>query len=237
VVHSRTATGQTPREVSPSDWSQRATDLKVLIHELAHEMKNPMVTIKTFAQLLGDRYQDEDFRARFRDVVGSDIERMDDLLEMMIEFADFTQPRVNRISLEERLRSTVDEVGGECGKRQAVVRWQTNGFSPRIVADEDQLDYILKNVLLAVVSQAKIGSEIGISIRQDGKVDIAYIREGPRMASITQYLGSLTEAAGESILPLRILLAKQLVERNRGKIAVDSNDPEREILTLEFPIA
>ena len=237
MVPSWRATGQTPGEVSQSDWSQRATDLKVLIHELAHEMKNPMVTIKTFAQLLGDRYQDEDFRERFRDVVGSDIERMDDLLEMMIEFADFTQPRSNRISLEGRLRSTVDEVGGDCGKRQTTVRWQTNGFSPRIVADEDQLDYILKNVLLAIVSQAKIGSEISIDIRQDGKVDISYLREGPRMASITPYLGSVSEAAGESILPLRILLAKQLVERNRGKIAVDSTDPEKETLTMEFPIA
>jgi DNA-binding NtrC family response regulator len=232
-----TPPGQTPSEISHSDWTQRSIDLKVLIHELAHEMKNPMVTIKTFAQLLGDRYQDEDFRARFRDVVGSDIERMDDLLEMMIEFADFTQPRVNRLSLEERLRFAVDEVAGECGKRQAAVVWQTNGCRVPILADEDQLDYILKNVLLAIVSQAKIGSEISICIQKDARVDICYVREGPRMASITQYLGSLTEAAGESILPLRILLAKQLVERNCGKIAVDSGNTEKEIVTMEFPIA
>jgi hypothetical protein len=57
------------------------------------------------------------------------------------------------------------------------------------------------------------------------------------MASITQYLGSLSEAAGESILPLRILLAKQLVERIGGEIAVDSTDADKEIVTMEFPIA
>ena len=57
------------------------------------------------------------------------------------------------------------------------------------------------------------------------------------MASITHYLGSLTEAAGESILPLRVLLAKQLVERNHGKVAVDGTHAEKEILTMEFPIA
>ena len=238
VVPSWSAPGQTPSsEISHSDGSERAAELKVLIHELAHEMKNPMVTIKTFAQLLGDRYEDEDFRARFRDVVGSDIERMNDLLEMMIEFADFTQPRANRISLEERLRAAVDEVGDEWGKRQAAVRWQTTRFSPPILADEQQLDYILKNVLFAVVSQAKVGREIGIDIPQEGTVEMSYLREGSRMASVTQYLGSLAEAAGESILPLRILLAKQLMERNGGAIAVDSTDAEREILRMEFPIA
>jgi sensor histidine kinase regulating citrate/malate metabolism len=87
------------------------------------------------------------------------------------------------------------------------------------------------------VSQAKAGSEIGVEIQQKGTVVISYLREGPRMASITQYLGSLSEAAGESILPLRILLAKQLVERMGGEIAVDSSDAEKEVVTVEFPIA
>ena len=217
--------------------SERASELKVLIHELAHEMKNPMVTIKTFAQLLDDRYEDEDFRARFRDVVSTDIERMDDLLETMIEFADFSQPRLERVSLEERLRSTVDELREECGKRQAPVRLQTSRIGPAIFADENQLDYLLKNVFSTVVSQAKMGTEIAVEIQQTGTVVISYVREGPRMASITQYLGSLSEAAGDSILPLRILLAKQLVERMGGEIAVDSADAEKEIVTMEFPIA
>lgn len=238
MAPSWTAPAQTAfSQVGQTVCSERATELKVLIHELAHEMKNPMVTIKTFAQLLGDRYEDEDFRARFRDVVSGDIERMDDLLEMMIEFADFSQPRVDRTSLDERLRSAVDEVGGECGKRQAAVRLQTSRVGPAILADENQLDYILKNVLSAVVSQAKVGTEIGVEIQPKGMVVISYLREGPRMASITQYLGSLSEAAGENILPLRMLLAKQLLERNGGEIAVDSTDAEKEIVTMEFPIA
>jgi signal transduction histidine kinase len=200
-------------------------------------MKNPMVTIKTFAQLLDDRYEDQDFRARFRDVVSSDIERMDDLLEVMIEFADFNQPRVDRTSLDERLGRAVDEVRDECGKHQAVIRVQSRRVGTEILADENQLDYILKNVLSAIISQAKVGSEIGVEIQQTGKIVISYFREGPRMASITQYLGSLSEAAGESILPLRILLAKQLVERNGGELAVNSTDAEKEIVTMEFPIA
>jgi DNA-binding NtrC family response regulator len=238
VVSSWNAGTQVPAsQVGQTASSERASELKVLIHELTHEMKNPMVTIKTFAQLLDDRYEDEDFRARFRDVVSCDIERMDDLLEMMIEFADFSQPRVDRTSLDERLRWAVNEVAEECGKRQAAIRFQSSRIATAILADENQLDYILKNVLSAVVSQAKLGSEIGVEIQQAGTVVITYFREGPRMASITQYLGSLSEAAGESILPLRILLAKQLVERNSGEMAVDSSDAEKEIVTMEFPIA
>ena len=215
----------------------KASELKNLIHELAHEMKNPMVTIKTFAQLLGDRYQDENFRARFQDVVGGDIERIDDLLEVMIEFADFSKPQSNRVVLEEQLRATLDELGEQCAKRQAVVRWLGDRSERQILADENQLSYVFRNVMLTILSQVKMGSEVNLDVQREGSVVISYSREGARMASITQYLAASSDAAEEITLPLRILLAKELVERNGGGLAIGRADGEREIVRMEFPVA
>jgi signal transduction histidine kinase len=212
-------------------------ELSILIHELAHELKNPMVTIKTFAQLLTDRYQDENFRARFQDVVGGDIERMDDLLELMIEFADFAQPRWSKVPLQEKLRSALNEVTHECARRQAQIAWKGNGYSREVRADETQIKYVLKNVLLAVLSQAKMGSEIEINVEKQGCVTISYLREVARVASITHYFDKSSSGPGESVLPLRLLLAKQLVERNGGDMVLDYSDNEKDILKMEFRIA
>ena len=212
-------------------------DLSVLIHELAHELKNPMVTIKTFAQLLTDRYQDENFRARFQDVVGCDIERMDDLLELMIEFADFAQPRWNKLALQEKLRSALNEVTDECARRQAQIAWKGNGYSREIKADETQVKYVLKNVLLAVLSQARLASEIEINVEKQGCVAISYFREVGRVASITHYFDKSSSSPSDTVLPLRILLAKQLVERNGGNMILDYTDSEKDLLKMEFLIA
>jgi two-component system NtrC family response regulator len=212
-------------------------DLSVLIQELAHELKNPMVTIKTFAQLLTDRYQDENFRSRFQDVVGGDIERMDELLELMIEFAEFSQPRWSKVPLQEKLRSALNEVNNECAKRQAQIRWKGNGYSREIKADENQVKYVLKNVLLAVLSQARMGSEIEIDVEKQGCVAISYAREVGRVASITHYFGKPSASASENVLPLRILLAKQLVKGNGGDMILDYSDAETDILRMEFQIA
>jgi DNA-binding NtrC family response regulator len=212
-------------------------DLSVLIQELAHELKNPMVTIKTFAQLLTDRYQDENFRSRFQDVVGGDIERMDELLELMIEFAEFSQPHWNKVPLQEKLRSAWNEVTNECAKRQTRIRWTGNGYSREIKADENQIQYVLKNVLLAVLSQARMGSEIEINVEKQGCVAISYAREVGRVASITHYFGKSPASSTENVLPLRILLAKQLVKRNGGDMTLDYSDAEKDILRMEFQIA
>ena len=224
-------------ETSTENSHSRREDLSVLIHELAHELKNPMVTIKTFAQLLTDRYQDENFRARFQDVVGCDIERMDDLLELMIEFADFMQPRWSKVPLQEKLRAALNEVTNECVRRQAQIRWKGNGYSREIKADEAQIKYVLKNVLLSVLSQAKMGSEIEINVEKQGCVTIEYLREVARVASITHYFDKSTSSPSESVLPLRLLLAKQLVQRNGGNMTLDYSDIEKDALKMEFLIA
>ncbi len=215
----------------------KSVDLSVVIHELAHELKNPMVTIKTFAQLLGERYEDESFRARFQEIVGGDIERMDELLEVMIEYADFAQPKRSSVALGEKLRDIAKEVHNETVKRQIRFEWKGDGAASTVHTDEQQLSYILKNVLGSVLSQAKLGGEITLEIAGDGSIMIAYLREAARLASISQYLTSAGQAhSTEAVLPLRMLLAKQLIERNDGRLVIDQSDPDKDILRLEFPI-
>jgi DNA-binding NtrC family response regulator len=219
------------------DGRPQPEELSTSIHQLAHELKNPMVTIKTFAQLLGDRYQDENFRERFQDVVGGDIERMDDLLEVMIEFADFAQPHLSKVLLAEKLRSALDEVAKDFSRRQAQIVWKGPGYNREIKVDETQFTYVLKNVLLAVLAQAKMGSEIAIDLEKQGCVVISYLREAARVASISHYFDKSPSSPKESVLSLRILLAKQLVERNGGDMILDFSDTEKDILRMEFPIA
>ena len=219
-----------------SNGHAKSVDLNLVIHELAHEFKNPMVTIKTFAQLLSDRYQDENFRSRFQEVVGGDIERMDDLLEVMIEFADFTQPSQTAIALEEKMRAVLGEVSGLSNQRQTRFDWKKSGSVKLISADEKHLSYVLKNVLLAVLAEAKMGSEIKIDVSQPGAVAITSVREGARMASVSHYLSNAGSQSDEGFLPLRVLLAKHLVEKNGGRFSADRSDSEMDVVRMEFPI-
>ncbi len=221
----------------PANGHSRSVDVNVLIHELAHEFKNPMVTIKTFAQLLGDRYQDENFRTRFQEVVGADIERMDELLEVMIEFADFSPPEPNEVSLDDKLRAVLTELHGECAKRQTQFDWHGNGAGHLIRADEAHVRYILKNVLLATLGQTRIGSDIRIDLASQGALTISHVREEARMASIGHYLDDASSRPTESILPLRVLLARHLLEKNGGRFNIEPSNGDRETLRMEFPIA
>ncbi|HEU5464891.1 MAG TPA: histidine kinase dimerization/phospho-acceptor domain-containing protein [Candidatus Binatia bacterium] len=216
-----------------SNGQAKSVDLNVVIHELAHELKNPMVTIKTFAQLLGDRYEDENFRTRFQEVVGNDIERMDELLEVMIEFADFGKPRFEKIALGEKIRAALGAVQADSSERQTRFRWREQPGSRKIQADEAHLEYILRNILGVTLSEARKGSEIEVEQSANG-LAIRYLREGARVASVAHYLNETAAATKTDVLPLRVLLARNLLERNGGRLAIDAAPSDRETLRLEF---
>ena len=57
--------------------SDRLASLGTLSAGMAHEIKNPLVSIKTFAQLLPERDQDSDVRETFFPPIGQGVERND----------------------------------------------------------------------------------------------------------------------------------------------------------------
>jgi PAS domain S-box-containing protein len=64
-----------------------------LANRMAQEIRNPLVAVKTFAQLLPERYAEEEFREQFFSVVMGEIDRLHLITERLMEFA---MPRESR---------------------------------------------------------------------------------------------------------------------------------------------
>ena len=58
-----------------------------LAASMSHEVRNPLVAIKTFAQLLPERFDDADFRREFNEIVVQEINRLDLIITQINNFA------------------------------------------------------------------------------------------------------------------------------------------------------
>src|SRR6201999_1647872 len=74
--------------------SDRLASLGTLSAGMAHEIKKPLVSIKTFAQLFPERYQDSDFRETFSNLIGHEIDRIDSLVNQLLRFARPAKPHL-----------------------------------------------------------------------------------------------------------------------------------------------
>ena len=80
-----------------------------------------------------------------------------------------------------------------------------------------------------------MGSEIEIDLSSGGALVISHLREGGRVASIALLFGRKI-ASPRSLLPLRVILAKHLLETNGGHFVAAPLDSDRETLRMEFPV-
>src|SRR5207245_11746410 len=91
--------------------SHRLASLGTLSAGMAHEIKNPPVSIKTFAQLLPERYQDSDFRDTFSNLIGHEIDRIDTLVNQLLRFARPAKPLLRPMHVHEVLEKSLQLVG------------------------------------------------------------------------------------------------------------------------------
>jgi signal transduction histidine kinase len=80
---------------------------------LAHEIRNPLVTIKTFVQLLPTRHHDEVFREKFFRLIGHEVDRIDRLTVQLLELASPRVYTAEPVELHSIIQACVDLVAAK----------------------------------------------------------------------------------------------------------------------------
>lgn len=88
--------------------SERLATVGLLGASVAHEIRNPLVSIKTFVQLFPTHYQDENFRNRFSGLIVSEVARIERLTEQLLDLASPRKYLLKPTSLHEVVRASRD---------------------------------------------------------------------------------------------------------------------------------
>jgi len=176
---------------------------------LAHEIKNPLVAISTFAYLLPEKYGDEEFRGEFYRVVGMEVRRVKGLLESLLEFTRFSKVRLVENDLNESLRKVLREWEGEIEERGVRLEKELGDGLPPVLFDGEQLIFVLRRILASVL--AKVGSG-------------GYLRLGTGLGvvgSVEMQVEFGVEVGLEG-MNLGLFMVRRVLQRNGGEIEVRS---------------
>jgi len=143
--------------------SDRLASLGTLSAGMAHEIKNPLVSIKTFAQLLPERYQDSDFRETFSTLIGHEIDRIDSLVNQLLRFARPAKPLLRPMHVHEVLEKSLMLVGHRLYQKEIKLSRSWNANVDTIRADADQLEQVFLNFFLNAMDAMKQGGELAVA--------------------------------------------------------------------------
>jgi nitrogen-specific signal transduction histidine kinase len=142
--------------------SDRLASLGTLSAGMAHEIKNPLVSIKTFAQLLPERYQDSDFRETFSNLIGHEIERIDTLVNQLLRFARPAKPILKPMHVHEIVQKALQLVDHRMYQKQIKLTRLFDASVDTIRADPDQLEQVFLNFFINAMDAMKNGGELTV---------------------------------------------------------------------------
>jgi signal transduction histidine kinase len=163
--------------------SDRLASLGTLSAGMAHEIKNPLVSLKTFAQLLPERYQDSDFRDTFSNLIGHEIDRIDSLVNQLLRFARPAKPILKPLHTHEILEKALTLVGHRLYQKDIKLNRSWRADTDTIHGDADQLEQVFLNFFLNAMDAMKTHGELSV------KTEIH---------SDEQWVSALTYTNGES---------------------------------------
>lgn len=228
----------------------RLASLGSLVAEIAHEVRNPLVSVKTFVQLLPERRGDEAFVSHFLDVADEEVRRMERLLDLLVEQgrppADGDGPAAAGPAVE----AVAGLLRQRARKRGISVECEVAPELPELAVSEDRLRQVLLNLGLNAVdaspedgtvriaaSLAEDGGGVGISLRDAGPG----IPEALRERVFEPYFTTRSDRPGG----LGLAIARRIVEEAGGEIAVADAEaggaefrlrlPTRGALSVEAP--
>jgi signal transduction histidine kinase len=142
--------------------SDRLASLGTLSAGMAHEIKNPLVSLKTFAQLLPERYQDSDFRDTFSNLIGHEIDRIDSLVNQLLRFARPAKPILKPLHAHEILEKALTLVGHRLYQKDIKLQRSWQADVDTIRGDADQLEQVFLNFFLNAMDAMKSQGELSV---------------------------------------------------------------------------
>ena len=251
VFHDVTNVKRLEEQIRRSD---RLASMGTLSAGMAHEIKNPLVTIKTFTQLLPERFDDEEFRASFTQLVGDGVKRIDGIVNQLLAFARPSRPHLTIVQTHTVLQDSLRLVEQELLRKNISVNCQFDAEDDTLMGDPDRLSQAFVNLFLnaydAMQSEGRL--TIATSVIQNGhyaalptiqkedaraaiRIVVRDTGAGIRKANLSHVFDPFftTKSHGTG---LGLAVSHGIVEEHGGLIDVESEEGEGTSFIISFPL-
>jgi PAS domain S-box-containing protein len=221
--------------------AERLAAFGTLASGVAHEIKNPLVAIRTFAELLPERFADTDFREDFSKVVVREIDRIDNLVARLRGIASAPQPQLGPVDVRQPLSDTLKLLRGQIEQTRTTVRTAFEDPHPVVSIDDAQLKQLFLNLLQNAIEAMGTDGTLGVLVtrRYSGGANWIAIEISDTGPGIPESVQDrifepffTTKPTGSG---LGLAICRSIVDSHRGSIRAQ-NGPNRGVtIIVELP--
>ena len=218
--------------------SQRLASIGSLAAGVAHEIRNPLSSIKGFATYFRERYSHIPEDREVSSIMIQEVDRLNRVVSQLLAFAKPVSITKKPVPISEVIHNTLKLMERQSNDRQIDIETKIQPGLPLIPMDPDQMSQVLLNLLLNSAEAMARGGRIVISatLNQDRLIlQISDNGSGIAETDLSQifdlYFTTKTSGTG-----LGLAIVHNIVEAHDGDIKVESLAGKGSTVTIRLPI-
>jgi len=219
--------------------SRRLAAIGRLTSGVAHEVKNPINAIVVHLEVLRQKLNqaDPDTR-RHMDVIGSEIRRLDRVVQTLVEFTRPVELRLTDLDLRKLVNEVVMLASPEAERHNIQFEREASTEPLPVRIDADLVKQAVLNIVINGVQAMSDGGRLHITTRRESEEAIIIVRdEGPGIsAEIRDKIYNLYFTTKKGGSGIGLSMAYRVVQLHNGALEFDSVESQGATFTLRIPL-
>jgi signal transduction histidine kinase len=216
--------------------TDRLKSLETIAGGFAHEIRNPLTSIKTFIQLAPERKDDPQFIQEFSKVVLDDVYRIERLIQEILDYARYMEPKLTDEDFNDIVASCLYFIDVKADSHGIKIEKELAPDLPRVMLDRQQIKQVLLNLLLnAMDSMTGAGGHLRVQTRKLVKpeghvwvhIEIEDNGEGIQETNLEHifdpFFTTKHESGEHEGTGLGLTIVHQIIQEHHGEIRVKSS--------------
>ena len=218
--------------------AERLAAVGELAAGVAHELRNPLTSVKLLIQTGAQNQPDLGLRGKSLAVVQEEIKRMETTIQGLLDFARPSTMRRIRHNLFDTVDRALTLVQGRISQHGIRVQLEFCREPLPIVGDPEQLQQVFVNLLLNAIEAMPRGGTLTLAASRDSAVKVVVSDSGPGIApSVLEHVFEPFVTTKERGTGLGLPISLRIVRDHGGRLTCVTGPAGGAVFTLELPLA
>jgi len=224
--------------------ADKLSALATMAAGMAHEIKNPLSSMKVLSQLLPLKIDDPEYRKKLGEIFPREINRIDRIVESLLGFARATAMNFELTDIKDILEENLKYFADKAKEAEVKIVRDYQAV-PLVEVDRGQLSQVFSNLMLNAIQAMRGGGQLTVSLKP-GKIVEGVVRNIKVQVTDTGY-GIAEEKLKKLFDPfyttkhggtgLGLTISHSIVDGHKGYISVESKVGKGTSFTITLPVS